>query len=333
MYGGTEIIVSHLTEGLVKRGHEVTLFATKDSITSAKLVPIRDKPVRMDPDNIWPLDYYVAQTMAIEIAEEYIKSDPNIDIIHNNMDFYALHFSKHVKAPFVSTFHGRIDFKTMLEFYPRHNDTHFISISNNQQSMMPNLNWAGTVYNGIDLQKYPYNHEPKGDYLLFLSRLSDEKGPLEAIEVAKRTRKKLIMASKVDPSDSFFFAKYLVPLIDNEQIIYIGEVSHEEKIKLYENALAYLLPLKWPEPFGLTMVEAMACGTPVLAFMSGSAPEIIQHGVSGYLSTNVAQMTQDVLRADRLRREDCRMRAEFFSKENMVENYVKMYEKILKEIR
>lgn len=328
MYGGTELIVSHIADGLIKQGHDVTLFASGDSRTKARLVPLTRAAVRLDGQNSWPLDYFINQLKAAEKAAEYINGG-GFDVVHNHMDYIGLFMGRSVKVPFLTTFHGRLDLKSMVKYFPEYDDRFFVSISDYQRTYIPNLNWLGTVYNGIDLSAYPFKEKPEGGYLLFLSRICELKGPLEAIEVAKRSGKKLIMASKVDAADVDYFKKSIEPLIDGKDIFYLGEVSHQKKVELYQNALAYLFPIRWPEPFGLTMVESMACGTPVLAFRAGSVPEVVEDGVSGYISTSIEEMVTDVARAAGLRRKTVRKRAEVFSIKAMVENYLAMYQKAI----
>lgn len=328
-YGGTELVISLLVEGLVSKGHDVTLFASGDSLSSAKIIPLVKKSIRSDSDIGWPFDHFMSQTLAADIAEEYIL-DNDFDVVHNHMDYHGLSMSKRIRPPVVTTFHGSLNSSLRARYLLRHNnESHFISISNNQRRFLPELKWLETVYNGIELANYPFNANPKGEYFLFLSRISSEKGPLEAIEAAKKLGKKLIMASKVDVADQVFFKKYVKPKIDGKEVIFLGEVSHNEKVKLYQNANAYLFPIKWPEPFGLTMVEAMACGAPVVAFGLGAVPEVIENNVSGFVCSNLEEMIRCLKKTDSIKRENTNKRAQFFSKENMVENYIKAFKKAL----
>jgi len=329
MYGGTELVVYNLVEGLKALGHEVTLFASGDSKVSAKLIPVAKKSVRMAEKIKWPMDFYIYQTLAAEKSLNYILAS-DFDIVHSHIDYYGLHMSRHLKMPFLATFHGRLDLMFMKEYYSLFNGTSgYISISKNQKLALPDLNWVGTVYNGIDLDLYPYNANPKGNYLLYFSRINDSKGPVEAIKVAKKLGKKLIMASKVDPADEDYYKKIIKPLLSGKDVDYVGEVMHEDKVKLFQDAYAYLFPIKWPEPFGLTMVESLSCGTPVLAFREGSVPEIVKDGYCGYVSSNVDEMSKHVGEIDKIDRENCRKRASLFSKERMVKSYVEVYEKSL----
>jgi len=327
-YGGTEMVIYLLVEGLIKKGFDVTLFASADSLTSAKLIPVSSEAIRTNPENIWPYDYFMSQDLAADIVKNYLLKN-HFDIFHNHNEYFGLMASKDINIPKLTTLHGILNFKTIKKFFSRFDNSHFISISNDQRKYQPKLNWLSTVYNGINLNEFTYNPNPKGNYLLYFSRIAQQKGCLEAIQVAKKVGMKLIMASKIDYEDKDFFELKIEPEIDNKQIIYLGEVDNDKKLELFQNAYAYLFPIKWDEPFGLTMVEAMACGAPVLAFRAGSVPEIIADGTSGYISENIDQMVADVKKVDELKRENCRKQAEKFSSEHMVENYIKVYKKIL----
>lgn len=330
MYGGTELVVYNLAEELVRLGHKVDLFASGNSITSANLIPLSKKTLREDLKNQWPYDYFIGQLSAIEVAEDILKNK-KYDIVHNHIEYLGLLLEKKIKSPFVTTFHGRLDYNTFSDFCLRHNSPRcgYISISKNQQSKLKNLNWVANVYNGIDLNLYPFKENHGSDYVLFLSRICDEKGVLEAIKAAKIAEKKIILASKVDLADLDFFKKRVEPLIDGKQAVYLGEVSHEEKVILYQNALAYLFPIKWPEPFGLTMVESLSCGTPVLAYGFGSVPEIVTDSKNGFISFTPEKMAEDIKKVGSISRINCRDSATKFSKEVMTENYLNAYVKII----
>jgi glycosyltransferase involved in cell wall biosynthesis len=330
MYGGTELIVYNLTEELVRMGFNVDLYSSANSITSANLIAVSQKTLREDLKNQWPYDYFIGQLSAMERAQEHLRQK-KYDIVHNHNEYIGLMLEEKIKAPFLTTFHGRLDFNTFSAFCRRHSSPKcgFISISKNQQSQLKNINWVANVYNGIDLNNYPFKENCAKDYVLFLSRIADDKGVIEAIRAAKIAGVKIILASKVDLADADFFKKRVEPLIDGRDVVYLGEVSHEKKVSLYQEALAYLFPIKWPEPFGLTMVESLSCGTPVLAYGFGSVPEIIKDGVNGFISFTPEKMAKDIKRVSSIDRKNCLKSVSKFSKERMATNYLKAYKKII----
>lgn len=330
-YGGTERIVYYLAEGLVKKGHEVTLFASGDSKTSAKLVSTFPKSLgnsgELKSKPLLPLLQY---TDCYSRASEF-------DLIHNHAQFLGLFFAEFVKTPVVHTLHCTLfpgetpeeKRKTALRF-KHHN---FISISNNQREGLPELNWVATVYNGVDLSELPFNPN-QGKYLLWVGRITQKKGPVEAIETAKRVGIPLKIAAVIDPIDRPFFEEKVEPLIDGGQIEFMGEISGEKKAKLYGGAIATLYPISWHEPFGLVMVESMATGTPVVAFNAGAVPEVVKDGVTGFVVDNIDEMVAAVKRIDGINRGECRKWVEEkFTMEKMVEGYEKVYEEILKMTR
>lgn len=347
-YGGTERIVSYLADGLVKRGHEVTLFASGDSKTSAKLISIFPEALgnsgELKTKPLYPLLQYI----------ECFTRASQFEIIHNHAQYFAMPLSDLVKTPVVHTLHGTVvreeipeDKSRTLDRFRNHN---FISISNNQREGRPDLNWTATVYNGIKIEDYPFRSE-KGNYLLWMGRIVAKKGPVEAIETAKRAGMPLKMAAAIDPIDRPFYEEKVKPLIDGKNIQFLGEVDGKEKADLYGRAAATLYPISWHEPFGLVMAESMACGTPVIAYNEGSVPEVVEDGVTGYIiqapnpksqipnklqipnlkiqKEGIEGLVEAVKRIGEIKREDCRKRVEEkFTVEKMVEGY----ENALKEV-
>lgn len=323
MYGGTERVVYCLTEELVKRGHEVTLFASGDSITTAKLIPVHGKALRSDSyvDNYYP--YHILEMgMVYDRAHEF-------DIIHSHMDYMAFPFTRLVTTPTVHTLHGRLDIPDVKKTFEYYRDSNFISISNAQRRFMPYLNWIDTVYHGYPLEKFPFNPDPE-DYLVFVGRISPEKGPVEAIQIAERVRMRLIIVAKVDPVDQAYFDEVVKPLIQPGFIDYVGEKGEEERNEIVKKAKAFIFPLNWPEPFGLVIIESLACGTPIITRSRGSIPELMVHGKTGFICETweeMADAVQDIARIDRMA---CRHHAEEnFSISQMVNKYEKIYEQTI----
>ncbi len=322
-YGGTERVVHNLTEELVRRGHEVTLFASGDSHTSAHLVPIVERALWRDPydDNHLP-SLLLALGTVFERSEEF-------DIIHSHLEHLALPFTRLVRTPTIITFHGRLDSLSFQPLFRRYSDANLISISNNQRLPLPYANWIATVYNGIDLTHYTLERR-KGDYLVFVGRLSPEKGIETAVEVAKRAKIPLKIAAKVDPEHTDFFRSRLLPLFADPLIEYLGEVNDAKKNILLGGAQAMIFPIRWPEPFGLVMVEALACGTPVVAGRYGSVEEIILHGQTGFVCDSIEEMVLAVQWARDLDRAYCRWDVEKrFSARAMADGYEAAYETVL----
>lgn len=325
-YGGIELIVGLVTDELVRRGHEVTLFASGDSITLAKLESVHPQALRLDP-TIKEFGIYEMLHLSnvYERAQEF-------DIIHSHMGCAALPYANLVKTPTVHTQHGI--FTPDNEKLFRHaRKQPYISISNAQREPRLNLNYAATVYNGIDTSKFEFYATPQDPpYLAFVGRISPEKGPQLAIEIAKRSGWHLKMAGKVDAVDVEFYEKEIKPLIDGKQIEYLGEATHEQKCELMGNAVATLFPITWREPFGLVMVESMATGTPVIAMELGSTSEVIAHGKTGFLCHSVEECVAAIEPATQLSRKACREHVvNHFSVERMTDGYEAVYQKILAE--
>jgi glycosyltransferase involved in cell wall biosynthesis len=326
LYGGTERVVSVLTEQLVRRGHEITLFASGDSQTQANLVSCAPRGLRLDPD----VRDTVAYTM-IELGEVYRRAG-EFDLIHNHVDYYAFPFARLARTPTVTTTHGRLDLTEIRRLYDLFPEQRLISISEAQREPLPEANWLSTVYNGIDLAQFHFR-PTGGDYLVFLGRMTPEKRPDRAIEIARDLGQRLVMAAKVDPVDEAYFDHAIAPLIrDCPLVEFIGEVSETEKDILLGGAYAYLFPIDWPEPFGLTMIEAMATGTPAVAYRAGSVPEIIVDGVTGFICDSFRDMIDAVPRVASLSRAACREHvARHFSAEGMAEGYARAYASVLGE--
>jgi glycosyltransferase involved in cell wall biosynthesis len=317
-YGPWETIVSMLAEGLVKQGMEVTLFATGDSLTSARLDSICPAPYEEDKE----MDAKVWE--CLHIAHLFEQAD-QFDIIHNNYDFLTLSYSRLVKTPVVTTIHGFSSPKILPVYRTYNKDNYYISISNSDRS--PDLDYLGTVYHGIDLDLFTLNEKP-GDYLLYFGRIHPDKGTYEAIQIARRFGMKLIMAGIIQ--DESYYHAQIAPCIDGDNIIYVGSAGPERRDELFRGAYALLHPIYFQEPFGLSVVEAMACGTPVIAFNRGSMPEVIKEGQTGFLVNNIDEAVDRLKAIPRLDRRACRSWVEArFSKERMVDDYLKVYETIM----
>jgi len=323
LYGGTERVVSNLTEELVRRGHEVTLFASGDSRTSAKLMPCAPRALRLDPN----APDFVTATL-FEFREVY-KRAAEFDVIHNHADWFGFAFSECVATPTVTTAHGRLDIPDIAYRYRLGNGHPLVSISRDQRAYLPELNWLGTVHNGIDVSRFHPRPSP-GDYLAFLGRISPEKGPVRAVEIAERVGIRLVVAAKVDPADREYYETVVAPLFRRSRLVeFIGEVDEQGKDELLGGAYAYLFPIDWPEPFGLTMIEAMATGTPVIAMTRGSVPEVVADGETGFVCSSVEEMVAAVERIPEIDRMACRRRVEqLFSVRRMVDGYEEVYEQL-----
>jgi len=321
LYGGTERVVSVLTEELVRRGHDVTLFASADSRTSATLIPCCERGLRLNPT----AKDYVAYTL-FGCGEAYVRAD-DFDVIHNHNDYIAFPFARMAETPTITTVHGRLDLSEVSRIYESFPEQRLVSISNDQQTWLPNGRWVATVYNGIDIDSYHFS-EKGGDYLVFLGRISPEKRVDRAIEIARDVGMRLIIAAKVDKVDQDYYENAIKPLIErNSSVVeFIGEVDEGAKDKLLGGAFAYLFPVDWPEPFGLTMVEAMATGTPVIAAKSGSVPEVVVDGVTGFVCRSFSAMVNAVSRIGEIDRRACRARVEAnFSSRAMADGYEQVY--------
>jgi glycosyltransferase involved in cell wall biosynthesis len=327
-YGGTELVVYNLVEQLVKMGHDVTLLATGDSHTSAQLEAVFPQAIRRLADAQDLKLREVLKYMGIGKVINYLQHN-DFDIAHNHLSWRLLPFQNLLRCPIVTTLHGPLDIVYQQKVYSAYSDANYISISLSQRRPMPQLNFIANVYNGIEVEKFDFTDMPQ-NYFAFLGRMSPEKGPLQAIEIAKKAGVKLVMAAKVDVVDKEYFEKNVKPLIDGEQIQFIGEVDHPGKVQLLGNAKALIAPIQWEEPFGLFFTEAMVCGTPVIAMKRGSVPEIVVHGETGFICESIDEAVRSVTRVGEIDRKTCREHVRrHFSSEKMAQDYVAAYEKAL----
>lgn len=320
LYGGTERVVAHLTDALVDLGHEVTLFSSADAQTKAELAVVRDQAIRLDPA---PLKSDLAAHLSM--LSEVRRRRDRFDILHFHTDMIHFPMFEDMAGRTVTTLHGRLDLKDLSEVYRRWPKFPLVSISDNQRLNLPFANWAGTVHHGMAPELYQFNANPEG-YLAFLGRISPEKAPDKAIEIAKRLGMRLKIAAKVDPVDAAYFETCIRPLLDHPLIEFIGEIGDVEKSAFLGDAAALLFPIGWPEPFGLVMIEAMACGTPVVAFACGSTPEVIENGVTGFLVQDVDEAVAVMPAACALDRREIRRRFDRrFSSTTMARAYLDLY--------
>ncbi|MEW5895882.1 MAG: glycosyltransferase family 4 protein [Candidatus Omnitrophota bacterium] len=324
LYGGTERVISYLTEELVKMGHDVVLYASGDSNTSARLFSMCPRALRFDKHSRDPIANHVYMSeMICNAASDY-------DIIHSHIDYLSYSFLRRLKTPHVTTLHGRLDIPNLYHLYQLFDDIPVVSISNYQRMPLSWINWQATVYHGLPIDLYRC-HEHGGDYLAFIGRISPEKKVDCAIEIARRSGMPLKIAAKVDKMDGDYFRDVIKPLLNGADIEFIGEIGDSEKNDFIGNAHALLFPIDWPEPFGLVMIEAMACGTPVIAYLNGSVPEVMEEGITGFIVRNLDQAVEAVKKVSILNRLECRATFEKrFTSKIMAENYLKAYEKILK---
>jgi glycosyltransferase involved in cell wall biosynthesis len=317
-YGGTERVIANLVEALVQLGHDVTLFASGDSRTSAELIPCAPRAFKFDPA-VDVCAYHVAM-----LSDIYRQAD-RFDVLHSHLDYLTLPFTRWTTIPTVLTLHGRLDLpqeQRALRAFPEAN---YVSISKSQQSSIPHLNWVGTVYHSVDVASFPFTSTP-GDYLAFVGRISPEKGPEHAIAIAKKAGIPLKIAAKVDPVEQRYYDEVIKPLLDDPLIEYLGPVGEQRKRTLLANARALLLPIRWDEPFGMVFIEALACGTPVLTCPRGSVPELLRDGVTGYASGEDDELVQAARRVHAISREGCRAYARrYFDIHRLALEYVNIY--------
>ena len=320
LYGGTERVVAHLSDALVELGHDVTLFSSADAKTRAQLVAVRDQAIRLDPA-LLKSDLAAHLTMLNEVRRQ----QDRFDIIHFHVDMVHFPMFEAIAQRTVTTLHGRLDLKDLAEVYRSWPKYPLVSISDAQRAALPFANWAGTVYHGMPETLYRFDPNPQG-YLAFLGRMSPEKGPDRAIAIAKRLGMPLKMAAKVDAADAAYFEAEIRPLLDHPLIEFVGEIGDGRKSAFLGGADALLFPIEWPEPFGLVMIEAMGCGTPVIAYDYGSAQEIVDHGVTGFVVGSEDEAVVAVREAQRLDRREVRRRFDRrFSATAMARGYLDLY--------
>ena len=322
-YGGTERVVSWLTEELVCQGHDVTLFASGDSVTKARLVVMCPSALRTDLTCVDQLAHHLL------MVERLRKQSDEFDIVHFHIDYLHFSQSRQSKINQVTTLHGRLDLPDLVPIYKEFSEMPVISISRAQRKPLPWVNWVGNVYHGLPKELFSFHPDP-GNYLAFLGRISPEKRPDRVIEIATTAGIPVKMAAKVDRVDRAYFEEKIKPLMDNPWVEFVGEIGDRDKNDFLGNALACLFPIDWPEPFGLTMIEAMACGTPTIAFRDGSVPEIIEDGVSGFIVQSVEAAVKAVERIGFIDRKSCRVAFESrFTCRRMAHDYLRIYNHII----
>lgn len=319
LYGGTERVVSYLTEELVRQGHQVTLFASGDSRTSAELVAVCEHAVRLEHE---PTAAVALHTLLIEAV--FAHADV-FDVIHCHTDSIHLPLARRCPVPVITTLHGRLDIAGLHKLHREFAELPLVSISDAQRAPLPWASWAGTVHHGLPLELHR-PHYDAGKYLVFLGRISPEKRVDRAITIARRAELPLKIAAKIDCADRDYFASEIEPLLAAPGVEYLGEIDESAKTQLLGEALALLFPIDWPEPFGLAMIEAMACGTPVIAFARGSVPEVVDPGITGYIVTSIEEAVACVKRARGLDRRECRRQFERrFCASRMAREYCSIY--------
>jgi glycosyltransferase involved in cell wall biosynthesis len=323
LYGGTERVVAYLSDALVELGHDVTLFASGDSQTKAKLEPIWPRALRLDPtvrDQIAPL-FILMEMMARRSGE--------FDVIHSHLDYFGYPLLARLGVPSVTTLHGRLDMPELQPLYELYNEVPVISISDVQREPLPQANYIATVHHGLP-QNLLKPGNGSGGYLAFLGRISPEKAPDAAIRIAAMAGMKLVIAAKVDRADQRYFEEKIEPLLSQSHVEFIGEITEQQKSEFLGNAAALLFPIAWREPFGLVMIESMACGTPVIAFRNGSVPEVLEEGVTGFITDSESAAAKAAAQIGKLDRK--RIRAEFdrrFTSHKMAQNYIDLFQTLV----
>ncbi len=323
LYGGTERVVAYLTDALVELGHEVTLFASGDSDTKAKLSAMCPRALRLDPT---VHDYFAPLVMQLETVA---RRAHEFDVIHCHVDYLAFSVLRLLGVPSITTLHGRLDLPELTPLYELFSDTPVVSISDAQREPLPNANYVATIHHG--LPQNSLRKGPGGGYLAFLGRISPEKAPDAAIRIAAQAGMPLKIAAKIDRADEKYFKTTIEPLLAHADVEFIGEIAEHQKSEFLGNAAALLFPIAWREPFGLVMIESMACGTPVVAFNNGSVPEILENGLTGFIVNSEEDAVRALRGIERLDR--ARIRAEFnrrFTAQHMAQNYLKLYSRLAK---
>ncbi len=325
LYGGTERVVSYLTEELVKQGHDVTLFASGDSTTTARLIPCSRQSLRLDENCVDQLAHHIL------MLEKVFRMVDEFDVVHFHVDYLHFPLSRRHNIAHVTTLHGRLDLPDLQPLYREFSRMPVVSISNSQRRPLPWINWQGTVYHGLPEDLHTLG-DGSGGYLAFVGRISPEKRVDRAIEIARRTGLKLVIAAKVDRVDREYFEQIIRPLLKRAPVEYVGEVNEQEKGALLRQAYALVFPIDWPEPFGLAMIEAMACGTPVIAFRCGSVPEVVDEGITGYICDNLDDAVRAVELVAGMDRGQVRRQFERrFTAGRMAREYTAIYERLVEQ--
>ena len=322
-YGGTERVVSYLTEELVRQGHEVTLFASGDSETNARLVAGCPRSLRLDEHCNNQLTHHLV------MLERVFARAADFDIIHFHLDYMHFPLSRREPITQVTTLHGRLDIPDLVPLYREFRDMPLISISNRQRKPLAWANWQATIHHGLPADNYRFRAQP-GSYLAFLGRISPEKRVDRAIEIATQVGMPLKIAAKIDPVDKDYFDRAIAPMLSNPLVEFVGEIGEQEKDEFLGNAYGLLFPIDWPEPFGLVMIEAMACGTPVIAYRGGAVPEIMEHGRTGFVVEALEHAVEAVRRVPQLSRKRCREVFEKrFTATRMASDYVHVFKRLI----
>lgn len=324
LYGGTERIVSFLTEELVRLGHDVTLFASGDSVTSSKLQPCSTTALRLDPNVRDMVPHYVM------MLDEVSRRLDEFDVLHFHIDHLHYPMMRPYADRTLTTLHGRLDLPDLKPFYTAFPELPLVSISDSQRRPMPPVNWLDTILHGLPEDLLPFNAAASDGYLAFLGRISPEKGPDKAIEIAAQAGLPLKMAAKIDAADEHYWHQVIAPLVAaHPNVEFIGEINEHQKAEFLGNAQALLFPICWPEPFGLVMIEAMACGTPIIAFDQGSVPEVIDNGLTGFVVNDVAGAVAALQSIAHLDRRKIRQQFETrFTAERMAQDYLAAYRRL-----
>lgn len=322
LYGGTERVVSYLTNELVNQGYDVTLFASGDSVTSATLVSQQEQALRLS-NYIDPMPYHILQ------LQEVIERAHEFDLLHYHTDYLHFPLSRLTQNTTITTLHGRLNIPELIPLYQKFSDMPVVSISNSQRIPLPHANWVGTVYHGLPVDLYKKG-KGNGNYVAFVGRISPEKRVDYAIEIARRAGVNIRIAAKVDKADEIYYEKNIRRLFDLPHVEFVGEIGEDQKGEFLGNALAMVFPIDWPEPFGMVLIESMACGTPIVAYNKGSVPEVIDPGKTGYIVEDIDQAVEALNVIHTISRDTCRTVFENrFSATIMAKNYIQLYEKLL----
>jgi glycosyltransferase involved in cell wall biosynthesis len=323
LYGGSERVVAYLTDELINQGQQVTLFASGDSTTKARLISICERALRLD-NHLDPLSYHIVQ------LQEVFERVDEFDILHFHTDYLHFPFTYNHDITTITTLHGRLDIDDLVPIYQKFPNMPVVSISNAQREPLPLANWIGTVYHGLPADLYNPG-EGKGNYVVFVGRISPEKRVDRAIEIARQANLKIRIAAKIDRADQEYYDKEIKHLFSQPHVEFLGEIGEREKGELLRDAIAMLFPIDWREPFGMVLIEALACATPVIAFNRGSVPEIITNGKTGYIVENIDEAVTALQRIHEINRTECRRTFDNrFSAATMAKNYLKLYEKLVR---